>query len=528
MFCLLPVGVTVDRLLPADNTIVIETHATSTSANCPLCHHASSRRQSTYLRRLADLPWQGRTVRLHLQVRRFRCPNDACPRRIFAERLPEVTTARARCTIRLRQVQQKLGFALGGEPGSRLAAQLAMPVSADTLLRMIRTAPVSVPAAPRVLGVDDFALRRGQRYGTILCDLERHRAIDLLPDRQANTLAAWLKRHPSIEIVARDRAGAYADGIRQGAPQALQVTDRWHLLRNCSDALQTVFDRNHRQVRRAIEAAAASRLAAPVTEEPKELVVQAVRRSRERLAQRQARYEEVARLHAQGRSVAVIAQALGMGLSSVRRWLRAGHAPLWRKPPRPKLLDHYQAYLARRWREGCRSGTQLWRDLQAQGFAGGRSMVCDWAHKQRRGALGQAPATTPRPSPRVPTSRQAVRLVLAEGELAGKPERHLVGLLVSATPEIGQAVLLARQFCAMIKTRDHAAFRPWLAAARGSELGGFARTLERDAAAVEAALTLPWSTGPVEGQITQLKLIKRQMYGRACFDLLRHRVLAAA
>jgi transposase len=403
-----------------------------------------------------------------------------------------------------------------------------MPVSADTLLRMIRTASVSVPAAPRVLGVDDFALRRGQRYGTILCDLEQHRAIDLLPDRQASTLAAWLKRYPSIEIVARDRAGAYADGIRQGAPQALQVTDRWHLLRNCSDALQTVFDRHHRQVRRAIEAAAASGLAAPVTKEPKELVAQAVQRSRERLEQRQTRYEEVARLHAQGRSVAAIAQALGMGLSSVQRWLRAGHAPLWRKPPRPKLLDHYQAYLARQWLEGCRSGTQLWRDLQAQGFPGGRSMVCDWVREQRRGALGEPPATTPRPSPRVPTSRQAVRLVLAADESAGKPERHLVGLLVSATPEIEQAVLLARRFCAMIKTRDHAAFRPWLAAARGSELGGFARALERDGAAVEAALTLPWSTGPFEGRITQLKLIKRQMYGRACFDLLRHRVLAAA
>ncbi len=420
---------TVDRSLPADDTIIIETHATSTSANCPLCHHASSRRQSTYLRRLADLPWQGRTVRLHLQVRRFRCSNDAFPR---------------------------------------------------------------------------------------------------LPDRQASTLAAWLKRHPSIEIVARDRAGAHADGIRQGAPQALQVTDRWHLLRNCSDDLQTVFDRHHRQVRRMIEAAAASGLAAPVTEEPKELVTQAVRRSRERLAQRQARYEEVARLHAQGRLVAATAQALGMGLSSVQRWLRAGHAPLWRKPPWPKLLDHYQAYLARRWPEGCRSGTQLWHDLQAQGFPGGRSMVCDWAREQRRGAQGEAPAITPRPSPRVPTSRRAVRLALADGEPAAAAERRLVGLLLLAAPAIERAVLLARRFCAMIKKRDHAAFRPWLDDTRCSEIGGSAQALERDGAAVEAALMLPWSTDPVEGPMTQLKLIKRRMHGRASFDLLRHRLLAAA
>jgi transposase len=528
VFCLLPVGVTVDRLLPADDTIIIEAHATSPSASCPLCQHASSRRQSTYRRRLADLPWQGRTVRLHLQVRRFRCGNDACPRSIFVERLPEVTTPMARRTTRLRELQQALGLALGGEPSARLAIRLAMPVSADTVLRMIRAAPVSVPVAPRVVGVDDLAFRRGQRYGTILCDLERNRAIDLLPDRQAGTLAAWLKRHPSIEIVARDRAGAYADGIRQGAPGAIQVSDRWHLLRNGSDALQGVFDRHHREVRRAIEAAAASGPATPRAEEPKERVAAAVRRSRERLAQRQARYAEVARLHAQGVPMARIARTLGMGFSSVRRWLRAGQAPLWRKPPRPKQLDRYQAYLERRWQEGCRGGTQLWRDLRAQGFAGGRSVVCDWARQQRRDASDAAPAVARRPSPRVPTSRQAVRLVLAEAEPAGEADRRLVGLLVTAAPTIELAVLLARRFGAMIKARDHAAFRPWLAAARGSALAGFAQeALERDGAAVEAALTLPWSTGPVEGRITQLKLIKRQMYGRASFDLLRHRVLAA-
>src|SRR3954451_8736452 len=195
-FCLLPPGLGVDRLLPAGDHLVLETHATSPSATCPLCDQLSTRRHSTYCRRLADLPWQGRIVELHLRIRRFRCANIACPRRLFAERLPEVTVPKARRTIRLRDLQQQIGLALGGEQGSWLAGRLSMPLSAATVLRLIRAIDLKPPGTPRVIGVDDWAFRRGQHYGTIICDLEQPRTLELLPDRQAATLEAWLKAHP--------------------------------------------------------------------------------------------------------------------------------------------------------------------------------------------------------------------------------------------------------------------------------------------------------------------------------------------
>ncbi|HEY0420470.1 MAG TPA: ISL3 family transposase [Acetobacteraceae bacterium] len=526
-FCLLPPGMAVDRLLPAGNHLVLETHATSPSAPCPLCDQFSSRRHSTYRRRLADLPWQGRTVELHLRIRRFRCTNTTCPRRLFAERLPEVTVPKARRTIRLRILQQEIGLALGGEQGSWLAGRLAMPLSPATLLRLIRAIDLKPPGTPRVIGVDDWAFRRGQHYGTIICDLEQPRTLALLPDRQAETLEAWLKAHPSVEVVARDRAGAYADGIRKGAPTAIQVADRFHLLCNGSDALKAVFDRKRREVRRAFEAAAHAAGPAPSPEPPPAPVTRADDRAHDRARQRQARYEEVARLHAAGLPILRIARELGLGRKTVRRWLRAGQAPTYRKPGRPKLIDRHRDYLERRWQEGCHNGMQLWRELRDQGFTGKGGIVRIWA-TQRRRDLTRGPAAARRPAVPVPTSRQATRLVLADTAKLDAAERKRVATLINAAPEITEAVDVARAFGSMIRQHATDALDPWIAAARCSELRGFADSIARDHAAVAAALRLPWSTGPVEGRINKLKLVKRQMYGRANFDLLRQRVLAAA
>lgn len=364
---------------------------------------------------------------LLVRVRRFRCLNEACPRHTFGEPLPEIARPRARHTERLRTLHQGIGLALGGNPGARLAAKMAMPVSGTTLLHRIRQVDTDPPASPRVLGVDDWAWRKGCSYGTILCDLDRRRVIDLLPDRKAESLAAWLEQHPSVAVIVRDRAGAYAEGARQGAPEAIQVADRWHLLCNSSNALRDLLDHHHRDLRQAAQAATAVELSrppageAPVApmgepEAPAPALTKAQARSLASLQRREARFAEAVRLRERGLSISAVARALGVERKTVRRWLHAGHAPTWRHAERGRsLLDPFRDHLEARWSQGCRNASALWRELRDLGFPGQLTVVRQWATRRRRdeppaGAKGAAKPTPPKTLP-PPTPRKAARLL---------------------------------------------------------------------------------------------------------------------
>src|SRR3954447_14846043 len=226
-----------DVLIGPDEIVAI-LEATAPRGTCPCCGTWSEAIHSHYQRTIADLPWGGLSVRLHLHVRKFFCRQPTCARRVFTERLPHIAAPYARRTARLESVLRVLAFALGGDPGARIVERLGMTASPATLLRLIRRVAVPEQPAPRVLGVDDWAFRKGHRYGTILVDLEQHRIVDVLPARSAEPVVEWLEAHPGVEVVSRDRAPAYAEAARKGAPQAVQVADRWHLIQYLVEALE--------------------------------------------------------------------------------------------------------------------------------------------------------------------------------------------------------------------------------------------------------------------------------------------------
>lgn len=508
----------VDQVLPAPDHVTVMCRSRVAAPVCPGCSHPSSRLHSSYPRRLADLPWQGRRVQVEVQVRRLRCGRLGCTHRIFAERLPAVVGPPARRTARLGSLQHHIGLALGGKAGARLAERIGTPVSGATLLRLVRRgAPAVSATAPRVLGVDDWAWKRGQRYGTVLVDLERRVVVDLLPDREADSFAAWLRAHPGVEVIARDRGASYADGGRRGAPDAVHVADRWHLLENCSAAVLDAVKRHLPAVRAATEPsnapAVAAMTAAPVVEPTSPPPMTSAQRLQRQGWQRRVQvHGDVMRLHQQGIPVRHIAHELALSRNTVRRWVRGGQPELHR--PRMHSLDPWRAVLERRWAEGYRNGAQLcgaqlWRDLRDAGFAGGLRVVTEWVGRQRLAeperARQHGPAAVPavQPPPRSTSypARRVARMLTADLALLAEPDRTYVERLLALSPTLALVRDLAQRFGVLVRARSADALTPWLAEAGSSDLSGFASGLHQDEPAVRAALALPWSSGQVEGQV---------------------------
>jgi transposase len=584
-FLPLPQGMLIDQVEQTNSQLIVKVISTRTEAACPGCGCPSEHVHSQYQRTVHDTPCAGRNIVLQLRVRKFFCLQLCCPRKVFAERFPDLVQPWARVSNRLLEELKAVGLSASAEVSERLAPRLGMQVKAPTLLRYLRTIPPPSDSPVRVVGIDDFALRRGDSYGTILVNIETGKPLDLLADRTAEAVFPWLKSHQEIEVVSRDRASAYADAGKRALPHAIQVADRYHLVQNLREHLQRFLDRkrtclpeiedtplkavspndpssggplndqmaaviSHIFVRSVLaersdqsEAQTQPELPQLLTDQERELacLTYAERKKKISRDKRLAHYEQVMALHRAGMGQRAIARQLHMSRNVVQRFLASEAFPE-RAPGsgiRPKgksKLDPYLAYLRERWNAGEHKGSHLFSEIKERGYTGCESLLRrllgEWRTElppQRRQGNPRKPRLASKSETRRLSSRSAAFLmILSPSKLTATQQQRLRQM--NQHEELHRVYLLAQEFITLLKERQAEQLPDWLKRATEShcaELKSFVTGIGRDYAAVYAACSLSWSNGSVEGHVNRLKFLKRQMFGRAHLDLLRVKVLHA-
>jgi transposase len=479
---IVPADVAVQDVRTEGAATVITARSSSVEAACPECKAPARRVHSRYVRSLADLPLGGRPVQLRLVVRRLRCESAACARRIFTERL-EAAEPWARRTARLDAVAHQLGLALGGRPGAGFARRLMMPVSNDTLLRLVRRRGSPTFAPPRAIGIDDWAWKRNYRYGTLICDLERRCTISLLPDREPATAQAWLATQPQVEVVTRDRGGAYALAATRALPGAMQVADRWHLMENASQAFLAATRSCMREIRTGLGAA---------TVDP-DLLTAAEKLQYEGYLRREDVNAAVLEMSKAGVTIKEIVRRTGHSRGLVRRVLRGQRCDVFM--PRDSSLERHLPWLDAQWAAGERNAAELWRKLKALGFRGCNRVVAEWATRRRR-----ADAASLEHLKRTPSARTVARLMTAARDELSRAQTVLVAAIEAAAPALVEARDIVDAFHTMVRQKKATALDDWLERATASLLGSFARGLRKDRAAVHAAISTAWSNAQAEGR----------------------------
>ncbi len=505
----------VDRVL---DTATVYVQGVGKSSKCPYCDKQSKSVHSFYFRKISDLPAFGNTVIIHLKTRKFYCYNLKCERRVFAERFTTHFTPYKRSSDRLREKLLKIALLSGGNAGHKLCKTLNIPASSSTLIRLIHEQPLHLPVPPQAVGIDDWAFRKGINYGTALIDLNRRKIIDLLPDRETQTVANWLTSRPYIKVITRDRFSRYAKAVTLALPKATQVADRWHLIKNMGDALTKLLERKRQEIRTS------ARLIQPASPDVLPKAEPKINLPALPLTKRQLQLKQIKQLRSEGLTIRAIARVLIISRVTVRKYLQLDEPP--RKNGNRTNIESFNDYIQSRMKENKNIEViQLWKEIKQQGYNGGRTAVYihlrDYVKPKNRIKLPTLNYIT-----WVPT-RVSLLLYKKEASLSQK-EKELLKEIRDKCPEIGVAQKLAHKFRDIIENKQGDLLCSWMNEVQESpvkELKRFAKGLLSDFVAVKNAISLPWSNGPVEGKINKLKTIKRQMYGRASFDLLRKRLV---
>jgi transposase len=515
--------VEVAQVEPVGVEVRIWAAASATGASCPGCGRACSRVHSRYERRLADTAIGGRPVTILLWVRRFVCDDRACGTSTFVEQVAGLTSRYARRTPLLRHMLTSIGVALAGRAGARLADMLGIHTSRSTLLRLVRAVPDPGIDTPTVLGVDDFALRRGHVYGSVLIDMDTHRPVDLLPDREADSLADWLRAHPGTKIVCRDRAGAYAEGIRRGAPAAVQVADRWHLWRNLVEAVEKTVTRQRSALREPEPETGDTTLESD--DDHREVMAAVETPTENRLVVRtRERYDAVQTRLTRGESLSAICRALSLDRKTVRRFARAHNVEelLGKARSRDSVLDAFKPHLHERFNGGCTDAAQLTNQITELGYRGSAKTVRRYLQPFRETLAAPPPAPVP------PTVRRVTGWLTRRPDSLTEDDALQLKQILARSSTLDATHRHVRHFAGIMTTLQGERLPHWLNQVDDDgapALRSFANGLRNDIDAVTAGLTTSYNSGAVEGTVNRIKMIKRQMFGRANFDLLRKRVL---
>jgi transposase len=490
----------IEDVADQDGVIVVRARTAGGPVPCLRCGAETGLVHGHYGRTVADVPADGRPVVLHVRVRRMRCPVLGCPVQTFREQVPGVLDRYQRRTTRLAGQAGEAVRRLAGRAGAGLLTALGIPVSRDTALRALLRLPLPEVSVPRVLGVDDFALRRGQVYATVLIDAETGERVDVLAGRKADALETWLRGHPGAEVVCRDGSGAYAEAVRRALPGAVQAGDRWHLWHGLAEAVLK-------------EVAAHSSCwagAGPPLNEGKQAQTTA------------ERWRQVHDLLDKGTGLLECSRRLGLSLNTVKRYARAAEPGRMIRAPkyRATLVDPYRDHLrARRAAAPAVPVQQLLTEIRDQGYTGSMNLLYRYITQ------GRVESDRPHLSP-----KSVTRLLLTRPDGLSDSQQSLLAGLTAACPEMASLTALVRSFAALLKPdpANEVRLKDWASDARACDLPhihAFTRGLDLDIDAATAAVTLPFHNGRTEGVNTKTKLIKRQMYGRAGFTLLRHRIL---